>query len=279
MDENFRKARLIALADPASKYNIMNLATAAVRSGFFQPLERGGERSGRRFSFLAAQAYIAAERLRARSVESFSHFPQWTASQQNHTIRRLLARALVGGLNLDSLRTLLFEIGADIPVALWSPDGQGFDEIIRPLGYHNTGTGGDDYIEVYIVYQSFQGELEVTLLDCIAEVRSHQIMDEDGNRGWEDRLDNYVANVYRGFTAEDLGDEDIERISRDLGMDEQDIRGSIKQPIGLAQAAFDYHHQHGTDSIDDYPLTFGAPAEVRRHFMLELVMQDRGFLH
>lgn len=279
-DTKYRAALRAAQADPTPK-TIAALAVAAERAGVLHPLKQA-----RGLRQWAALAHLTALEVRKGDPGASDRFLGFSYGPPSRPIlsrvgggfRRLMAKCVVGGLGLEDLEVLLRAQGLPIPRCLWSPGGEGFGELLTPEDYSTSGRfstrPSEEATELYLGYEELNGN-SVTLLDGFAIVVTD--WDEEGSPS---RLDRFQVYAHRGFTAEDISEEDYEQISENVNLPIDEIKQAVSAEDGwssLCQAAFEVRHQRGP-AWDGYPLHYTHPQEVRVAFALEIAMDSRGFL-
>lgn len=276
-DINLRDAHRRMLAEPSDE-NITSYIAEAIRSGMFS-IQQHADRRYIKMMRTAAMTHVVAERLRHDDSAFYTHFPQWQEAKNTYKLKRLLARAVYGGLPQEDLKLLLSYERYDLPIGVWGPGGEGLDEVCDPLSY-NFSHRGEEFVEIFIAYEDLNtkefntNQFSVDLVDLIYQA-------EMSNEG--DRLIDYQGHIYRGFTADNVDDEIIEEIVESLRgshpvIAENTIREALTDPMGLAQVAFDFRHQYGAGEIDYDPLAISSVAEMRRQLALELAMDFRRWL-
>lgn len=271
-DINLRDAHRRMLAEPTDEH-VATYITEAIRSGVFS-IQQHADRRYLKLMRTAAMVHVVAERLRHNDSAHYMHFPQWHEAKTTYKLKRLLARAVYGGLPREDLELLLRREGYNLPVGVWGPGGEGLDEVCDPLSYSFTHRG-EEFVEIFIGYLNLDSnECSVDLVDLIYQAE----MTEEG-----DHLIEYTGHIYRGFTADNIDDEAIDEIVQSLQgshpvITENTIREALTDPMGLAQVAFDFRHHYGAGEIDYDPLAIDSPAEMRRQLALELAMDFRRWL-
>lgn len=260
-DTRYRTALRDALASP-TKTNIEALTQATLRAGVLLPLAR----TRKAHHLLAGEMHLVGTYLRQGGHPAFAP-SSWMQPPKRRRIRKTLALAVRGGLPREDLETILRAGDFRVPRTIWSPGGEDFDEILRPQDYD---TSRESFTEIYIGYS----DSTVTCLDAMADL---EWSDDDDSMM---RLQGYRAMAHRGFSFEDIGEDELAEIASNVNEPVEEVRRILSTPgqeNALAQACFDVRHQIGPE-WDDSPLVFDTPAAVARHFALEIAMQDRGWL-
>lgn len=249
-DTRYRTALRDALASP-TKTNIEALTQAALRAGVLLPLAR----TRKAHHFLAGEMHLVGEYLRRGG--DVRYLPSTSRSLHRTLIMGTMAQVVLGGLPQEDVEAILWALGYKVPRTIWSPHGNDFNEILKP----------HESVEIYIGYETSKREGRVTLL----EVRVG-----DGR--------DYRARAYPGFSVRNISEDDYVDIASDQGSIEVDddvveewkreIRSHV---VALAKACF-YVIQESGPFWTTGTLIFDTPAEVAKHFALEIAMQQRGWL-
>jgi hypothetical protein len=260
-DAKYKQLLREYIAEPTPA-GLSRLAGVMVQMGLLEPLPTK-HREGNSIK-LAAATHVAAIRLARGESDFLSHIPQFTLARRRTQRRLLFAKIIRGGVSFDDLRAVWFAANTGpLARALWSPSGESFDEILRPLDYSYRGTA---QVQLYLGCENPDGRLSAILLDHFCVVSDTE-------------TSQYNVTTYRGFDEDFLAsfEDAYEQISSQAGVSEPEIRKAMTSFSGIAQVFFEFVISHGREEliVDEF---LDTSKDFKAAFAPEIAMYDRRWL-